>query len=151
WEAPRGRWIWSQRWLNLLFAYWAVPLEKLHACVPPGLDIETSDGSAWASAVAFQMVNVRTRFLAPIIPVSTFLQLNLRTYVCAAAKPGVYFLSIHGSKSLAVRVARLLSPLPYVCAQMSSACNRTDCRFDSVCQNAATGPAAFSAIYKPEA
>jgi uncharacterized protein YqjF (DUF2071 family) len=148
WEAPRGPWIWSQRWLDLFFAHWAVSPEKLRACVPAGLDIETADGSAWVSVVAFRMVNVRPRFLPPVGLVSNFLELNLRTYVCAAGKPGVYFLSIHGSKPLAVRVARLLSPLPYVRARMSATWTRTDCRFDSVCDNA--GAAAFSAMYKPQ-
>jgi uncharacterized protein YqjF (DUF2071 family) len=151
WKAPRGPWIWSQRWLDLLFAHWAVPLETLRAWVPSRLDIETADGSAWVSVVAFRMVNVRPRFLPPVGLVSNFLELNLRTYVSAAGKPGVYFLSIHASKSLAVGVARLLSPLPYVRARMSFTSTRTGFRFDSVCPNARTGTAAFSCTYQPEA
>jgi uncharacterized protein YqjF (DUF2071 family) len=150
WEAPRGPWIWSQQWLDLLFAHWAVPLEKLRSCVPSSLDIETAAGSAWVSVVAFRMVNVRPRFLPPVGLVSNFLELNLRTYVRADGKPGVYFLSIHGSKSLAVGVARLLSPLPYVRARISFTCTPTDRRFESVCQSAETGPAAFSVMYQPQ-
>jgi uncharacterized protein len=150
WEAPRGPWIWSQQWLDLFFAHWAVPLEKLRSYVPSGLEIETAAGGAWVSVVAFRMVNVRPRFLPPVAPISNFLELNLRTYVWAAGKPGVYFLSIHGSKALAVGVARLLSPLPYVRAQMSFACAPSDRRFESVYQSAETGQAAFSAIYQPE-
>jgi hypothetical protein len=128
WDAPPGPWIWSQQWLDLLFAHWAVPLEKLRFCVPSGLDIETAAGSAWVSVVAFRMVNVRPRFLPPVGLVSNFLELNLRTYVYADGKPGVYFLSI----------------------QMSFTCTPTGRRFESVCQSAETGPAVFSAIYQPE-
>jgi uncharacterized protein len=96
------------------------------------------------------MARVRPRFLPPLSPVSNFLELNLRTYVRAADKPGVYFLSIHGSKALAVGVARLLSPLPYVRARMSFARERGELRFASYCRDARSGSAAFSVAYRPK-
>jgi uncharacterized protein YqjF (DUF2071 family) len=151
WQVPGGPWVWSQHWLDLCFAHWAVPLGALRPHVPSGLEIETAEGHAWVSVVAFRMVNVRPRFLPALGLLSNFLELNLRTYVRVADRPGVYFLSIHGSKPLAVRVARLLSPLPYVPARMSFSRTQTDLRFDSDCRGADARPVAFSAVYQPQA
>lgn len=115
---PSRPWRWSQGWRDLLFCHWAVPLQALRSHVPPSLEIDVMEGTAWVSIVAFQMCNVRPRWLPPLPPVSNFLELNLRTYVRFHDRPGVYFLSIHANKRLAVRVARWFSPLPYTYARM---------------------------------
>ncbi len=125
-------------------------MQELRLHVPPSLDIETTEGTAWVSAVAFRMARVRPRFLPPFSPVSNFLELNLRTYVRVADKPGVYFFSIHGSKALAVAVARLLSPLPYVRSRMSFAREQGELRFASYCQDARSVSVAFSVTYQPK-
>src|SRR5437879_11235215 len=103
---------------------------------------------AWVSAVAFHMARVRPRGLPPLPPVSDFLELNLRTYVRLDDKPGVFFLSIHASKRLAVRVARWFSPLPYACARMK--CSQEDEEFRFQCTSADRKEVAFAANYRPE-
>lgn len=118
WPPPQRPWRWSQGWKDLLFCHWAVPAESLRSHVPSCLEIDTKDGSAWVSAVAFHMTGVRPRRLPAMPPVSDFLELNLRSYVRWEDKPGVFFLSIHASKRLAVRVAKWFSPLPYSYARM---------------------------------
>ncbi len=70
------------------------------------------------------MRGVRPRWVPPLPGVSAFVELNLRTYVVAEGKPGVWFFSLDASSRLAVRGARLLFHLPYFDARMSS--SRTD-------------------------
>ena len=116
-SVPRP-WRWSQHWRDLLFVHWSVPVGRLHSSVPAGLEIDTWSGEAWVSAVAFRLERVRLRWLPPFAPVSNFLELNLRTYVCWRGEPAIYFLSIHANSRLGVGLARLLTPLPYRFAPM---------------------------------
>jgi uncharacterized protein YqjF (DUF2071 family) len=132
----------------LLFAHWSVPAETLRPHVPAGLDLDTAEGSAWVSAVAFRMCRVRPRFLPPLGLVSNFLELNLRTYVWRAGKPGVYFLSIHAGSPLAVFVSRRLSPLPYVRARMTFSRDQAGIRF--ACKHAWRDGSEFSVQYRPD-
>ena len=76
WDTPRRPWLWSQQWRNLLFAHWSLPKDFLRPHIPPCLEIDTKDGAAWVSAVAFHMARVRPRWLPSFPPVSDFLELN---------------------------------------------------------------------------
>jgi uncharacterized protein YqjF (DUF2071 family) len=148
WPPPRRPWLWSQGWRDLLFCHWAVPVEALRSHVPRSLEIDVMDGSAWLSLVAFRMARVRPRWFPALPGVSNFLELNLRTYVQSGDKPGVFFLSIHANKRLAVRVARWFSPLPYIHARMSF--SRRDAGYRFHCVSAGRqGEAIFAANYAP--
>lgn len=149
WPPPNRPWRWSQGWRNLLFCHWAVPGQALRSHVPPSLEIEVIDGTAWVSIVAFHMCTVRPHGLPPFPPVSNFLELNLRTYVRLDDRPGVYFLSIHANNRLAVRVARWFSPLPYVYAQMKGSQGDNSFRFQCIPGNGQT-EVTFAANYSPE-
>lgn len=96
-----------QRWSNLAFVHWRVPLEPLRALVPQSLSIDTWDGDAWLGMVAFTMSGVRPAW-APALPyLSAFPETNLRTYVhLNGAEPGVWFFSLDASRWLAVQAAR---------------------------------------------
>jgi len=133
WAIPQRPWRWSQGWRNLLFCHWSVPVKALRSHVPSRLEIDTFEGAAWVSAVAFHMSRVRPRWLPPFPPVSDFLELNLRTSVRLDEKPGVFFLSIHANKRLAVKVARWFSPLPYVYAPMRCLPEGGGYRFQCAC------------------
>src|SRR4051812_1889675 len=111
-EKPAGAWQWSQDWHDLLFAHWQVD-DRLGAVLPAGVELDTRDGAAWVSVVAFRL-GVRHRWLPPIRPFSNFVELNLRTYVVRRGEPGIFFLSIHAGSRAVVRLARWLTPLPYV-------------------------------------
>jgi uncharacterized protein YqjF (DUF2071 family) len=106
------RWRWAQHWRELLFAHWPVSFSALRRHLPAGVEIDTWHGQAWVSAVAFRL---NTRLAGwPSIPfVSSFLELNLRTYVRDRDQPAVWFLSMHGSSRPAVWLGRKLTPLPY--------------------------------------
>jgi uncharacterized protein YqjF (DUF2071 family) len=122
-----------------------MPENALRPHVPASLEIDTKDGVAWVSAVAFHMACVRPRWLPSFPPVSDFLELNLRTYVRKDGRPGVFFLSIHASKRLAVRVAKWLSPLPYAYARMNCWQEKGRRRFQS--NSVDREGAAFAAHY----
>ena len=67
------------------------------------------DGSAWLGITPFRLTGLRARGLLPLPGLSSFCELNVRTYVRAPdGKPGVWFLGIDASSRL---VAELVAPL----------------------------------------
>src|SRR4051812_28557126 len=94
WPLPDRPWVMSQRWNNLLFAHWAVPLAEVRRVVPAVLPLDTHSGTAWISMTPFYLSDLRPRGLFPFPLASQFPELNLRTYVTIGGKPGVYFFSL---------------------------------------------------------
>jgi len=113
WLIPSVAWRYYQEWNNVLFLHWQANVDALQEFVPDELEIDFFDGSPWVSLVAFTMERIRTRNLPAFPPVSNFHEINIRTYVKAGNKTGVYFLSIEGGNRLSCSVARRLSALPY--------------------------------------
>ena len=121
WPVPARHWSTAQSWEDLLFAHWRVPVEAVQAHVPPGLEVERHDGSAWLGIAAFRLTGLRLRGLLPLPGASAFLELNVRTYVRATdGKPGVWFFSLDASSRLAVEAATLAYKLPYFHARVSA-------------------------------
>lgn len=110
-------WVWSQHWLDVLFLHWPVPTDALRSQLPAALEIDTYDGQAWVSLVLFRL-RVRPRWL-PFLPgLSNLVEVNLRTYVRHRDEPGIWFLSAHADNGWAIRLAKQLTPMPYVQAEM---------------------------------
>lgn len=107
-------------WEELAFLHWPVDAEELRPFVPPPLGLETWDGKAWLGVVPFFMRGVRPRFTPSVPGISAFPELNLRTYVTAEGKPGVWFFSLDVTKRLTVVLARKLFHLPYNKASMKT-------------------------------
>ena len=134
---PEGRigqrqapvWRWSQTWRNVLFVHWQVPTDRVRDLLPGELELDCWQGSAWVSAVAFQLAMVRLGRLPPIPWCTDFLELNLRTYVRYRSRPGICFLSMHADSRAAVAAARWLTPLPYRYAPMACARERGQWRW----------------------
>jgi uncharacterized protein YqjF (DUF2071 family) len=118
WPLPSGPWIMAQSWHDLLFAHWAVDVAMLRPHIPAKLEIDTFDGQAWLGVVPFSMTGVRLRWTPPLPWLSAFPELNVRTYVTAQRKPGVWFFSLDAANALAVAAARLTFHLPYFRAGM---------------------------------
>jgi uncharacterized protein YqjF (DUF2071 family) len=118
WPLPRGPWVMSQTWNNLLFAHLPVPVAQLRSLVPTLLHIDTFNGEAWVAVTPFSIGNLRARFLPPLPPFSSFPELNVRTYVKVEDKPGVFFFSLDAASLAAVMGARALYFLPYFHARM---------------------------------
>jgi hypothetical protein len=87
--------------------------------VPPELTIQEFDGTSWIGVVPFRMQGVMRRPFPDLPWISAFPELNLRLYVEADGKPGVWFLSLDASNRLAVWAARRFFHLPYFHARIS--------------------------------
>jgi uncharacterized protein YqjF (DUF2071 family) len=136
-------------WLDLLFMHWPVDAEALRPLVPPSLGIDTFEGSAWLGVVPFRMTGVRPHFLPAVSRVSNFPEINLRTYVTAEDRPGVWFFSLDAHNRLAVRLARATFHLPYFDAEMSSDAADGEVDYRSVRTHRDAPPAEFEARYRP--
>jgi uncharacterized protein YqjF (DUF2071 family) len=120
WPLPDRSWVQGQTWERLLFAHWRVPEEALRTLLPPELPLDTHDGSAWIGVTPFRVTGFRLRGLPPLPLLSTFPELNVRTYVTVDAKPGIFFFSLDAASPLAVEAARRTYKLPYFHARMSA-------------------------------
>jgi len=120
WALPTGQWVMAQKWHDLLFAHWAVAPEVMRELVPAKLELDMFNGQAWIGIVPFTMSGVRLRGTPALPWLSTFPELNVRTYVAAGAKPGVWFFSLDAANPLAVEIARQWFHLPYFKARMSA-------------------------------
>lgn len=108
-----------QRWERLLFAHWRVESSILEARLPPGLTLDRYAGEAWVAVTPFEISRLRLRGLPPLPGASRFPELNVRTYVTAGGKPGVWFFSLDAASAIAVFFARRLYRLPYFHARMA--------------------------------
>jgi len=118
WPIPSRPWALRQTWHDLLFAHWTVPADALRPLIPPALTLQEFSGTAWLAMTPFWMSGIGFRGLPAMPGVSRFDELNVRTYVTFADRPGVWFFSLDAGNRLAVRTARWLYGLPYVSARM---------------------------------
>jgi uncharacterized protein YqjF (DUF2071 family) len=148
WPLPSRRWLMAQTWEELLFAHWPVDAEVVRPLLPNGLSVDERDGSAWLGITPFEISGLRLRGTWPLPGASRFPELNVRTYVTAEEKPGIWFFSLDTSNRLAVEAARRLFRLPYYHARL-----RLERRGERIeCDNARRGaerPHVFSASYRP--
>ncbi|MEO6595432.1 MAG: DUF2071 domain-containing protein [Planctomycetota bacterium] len=123
WPLPQRAWALTMDWEDLLFLHWPVAASLLQPHLPAGLEVDTFDGSAWLGVVPFRMARTRFRWLPPVPTTHSFPELNVRTYVRAKDRPGVWFFSLDAASRLAVAGARAGFGLPYFRARMR--CERT--------------------------
>jgi uncharacterized protein len=122
----------AQTWDDLLFAHWTVPIEALRAHLPDELEVDTFDGDAYVGLTPFKVENLRVRGLPPVPVLSSFLELNCRTYVShGGEKPGIWFFSLDASSRFAVEAARRLYKLPYFRAHMTGPPRFSSLRLDA--------------------
>jgi uncharacterized protein YqjF (DUF2071 family) len=136
-------------WEDLLFAHWPVAAESLAPLLPRGLTLETFEGSAWLGIVPFRMTGVRWRFLPPVPGTAEFPELNVRTYVSAQGKAGVWFFSLDAASRLAVHGARWSFHLPYFNAEMETKRDGEAVEYRSRRTQAGAPGAEFKARYAP--
>jgi len=146
---PEKPWIMEQTWRDLLFAHWSYPLNEVRAVVPEQLPLDTFEGRAWVGVVPFMLENLRARGLPALPPVSSFPELNVRTYVTLGGKPGVYFFSLDAASQLAVLGARTVFHLNYFHAEMNIVRTRTGIEYSSRRDDSRGQPASFTAHYQP--
>jgi uncharacterized protein YqjF (DUF2071 family) len=141
---PPPAWLVAQRWERLLFAHWQVDPHALRSVLPPGVEPDVREGSAWLAIVAFVMVGTRATgppwwpVLAPIP------ELNVRTYVRVHGIPAVWFLSLDASSTFFATIGRLLYGMRYHVSDMRA----TEIDGRMLYESARPG-AAFEATYSP--
>jgi uncharacterized protein YqjF (DUF2071 family) len=136
-------------WHDLLFAHWPFRADAVRPLVPSPLVLDTFDGWAWLGVVPFMMRGTRPRGFPGLPWISAFLELNVRTYVTAGGKPGVWFFSLDAANPLAVRVARLTFRLPYYDAHMRYRRVDDGVEYASERTHPLVPPACFAAHYRP--
>lgn len=139
----------SQAWCDLLFAHWPVSAASLRPHIPPQLHIDTYDGAAWIGIVPFFMRQTRPFRIPLPFGWGDLPELNLRTYVIAGDKPGVWFFSLDAASRPAVRAARLWYHLPYFDARMSVSLQGDGIVYTSHRTHRGAPAAEFRARYRP--
>jgi uncharacterized protein YqjF (DUF2071 family) len=108
-----------QNWHHLLFLHWEIPPGDLQALLPPRLTLDTYEGKAYVGLVPFTLTGVRPILTPPLPWISSFHEINVRTYVHHEGRdPGVWFFSLDASSMIAVTAARAAYHLPYFEADM---------------------------------
>lgn len=121
WPLPDRPWVARQDWIDLTFLHWRVAPEVMREHVPEPLELDLFAGSAWVGVVPFRMDRVRFR-CTPLVPgLSSFPELNVRTYVKYRGKGGIFFLSLDVASRLMSWVGRRFFHLPYRLARMDHA------------------------------
>ena len=117
---PTGRWAMAQRWNDLLFAHWPIPVSAITPLLPDGLQADTCQGTAWVGVVPFWMDRIKFRSIPTVPGMRSFHEIVMRTYVRDAqtGMPGTYALSVDSSNPFAAGLGRLAYNLPSHWAEM---------------------------------
>jgi hypothetical protein len=108
-----------QSWNRLTFLHWRYRPEVIRPLVPPDLELDTFDGSAWIGLTPFLLTGLRPPGLPAVPWISQFPEMNVRTYVRGAGgERGIWFFSLEAGRLAAVAGARLSYGLPYRWANM---------------------------------
>ena len=110
-----------QSWGSLLFIHWEFRPDDLRELIPRGLEIDTFEGKAYVAVTPFTLWNVRPIFTPPIPHLSSFHEINVRTYVHRDGVPGVFFFSLDANRLIPVIAARNMFILPYKLGKISMA------------------------------
>lgn len=148
WPVPERSWVMGQTWEDLLFAHWRVPGADLRAHVPDSLELDTYEGEAWLGITPFRLAGLRGRGMLPLPKLSSFLELNVRTYVTRNDRPGVWFFSLDAENPLAVEAARRSYKLPYFRARMSAAARGRWIEYSSSRRDERSKPRVFEGRYR---
>ncbi|MBB6443954.1 YqjF family protein [Bacillus benzoevorans] len=115
---PDLPWVSTQRWEDVLFLHWPVSPDLLTPHLPQSLQLDLYDGTAWIGMVFFQVKGMRPRLLPAVPFISSYLQLNVRTYVTYKGRSGVYFFRLTVDSILACFLAKTWYSLPFMMAEI---------------------------------
>jgi len=148
WPLPDDPWTIAQSWEELVFLHWCVDADALRPLVPDELELDQHDGSAWLGITPFLIAGFRLRGTLPVPVFSSFPELNVRTYVTAEDKAGIWFFSLDTPSQLAVHAARVAYRLPYFHASASLERKGERVEFTNARRNGER-PFVFEAEYRP--
>jgi uncharacterized protein YqjF (DUF2071 family) len=116
---PVRRPVMVQQWTDVVFLHWAYDPDVVQRLLPAGMTVDLHDGAAWVGLVPFHMNGLGFPGMAPLPHVGSFPEINVRTYVRAQGRVGVYFFSLDVDRYLPAVTARATYSLPY-CAGAAS-------------------------------
>lgn len=121
----------SARWERLLLVTYAVEPELLLPHLPPHLELDCIDGSAFVSLVAFDFLNTKVLGI-PWPGYRNFPEVNLRFYVrhTDTQRRGVVFIREYVPKRLIAWIANTLYNEPYFSAEMDSSWIENESSFE---------------------
>lgn len=112
--------IMGQRWADLVFLHWRVPVADVEPLVPRGCAVDTFDGSAWVGLIPFRLLDAGPGRLPGVPWLGSFVEWNVRTYtVDGEGRRDVAFCSLDAQRLGVVLGARAVFALPYAWARMS--------------------------------
>ncbi len=110
------------QWNWITFLHWRYPVGVVQSLLPSGLTADTIDGAAWIGLTPFLMAGVRPPGLPALPWLSSFGEVNVRTYVRdTRGRRGIWFLSLDAARLPAVLAARAGYRLPYFWSDVSVA------------------------------
>ncbi len=112
WPLPGEPWAHAQTAHDVLFAHWRANAEELGRLLPPELTLDLFAGVAWIGIVASRVTGLRLRGLPPLPALSSFAELDVRTYVSHGGRQGVWLFSIRLSNPFVVEAVKRLYKLP---------------------------------------
>jgi len=109
-----------QGWHDLTALHWRYPIAEVERLLPDGFGVDAFDGSAWVGLIPFRMHRIRLPGLPSLGRLSSFPEMNVRTYIVdRTGRRGVWFLSLDVTALLPTLVARATYRLPYCWAAMT--------------------------------
>jgi uncharacterized protein YqjF (DUF2071 family) len=93
--------------------HWRVDADSLRELLPAQLTLDLHAGDAWLGVTPFRVSGLRLRGLPPVPVLSSFPEVNVRTYVTYEGKPGIWFFSLDADSPWAVEAASRTYHLPY--------------------------------------
>ena len=112
WPLPEEAWVQGQTWHDVLFAHWRTDAAELGRLLPPELTLDLFAGVAGIGVVASRVTGLRLRGLPPLPRLSSFAELDVRTYVSHGGRPGVWLFSITVQNQIVVEAVKRLYKLP---------------------------------------
>jgi uncharacterized protein len=147
WPLQSSPWVMQMGWRDLAFLHWPLPASVVRPHVPPELELDLWDGQSWIGVVPFWMEEVKVRWAPPIPTTHRFPELNVRTYVKARGRTGVWFFSLDATSRVAVRAARCLH-LPYFDADIKVDRRGDVIEYTSTRTHRGAAEAIFNASYR---
>lgn len=117
---PVRRAVMVQQWRDLAYIHWRYDPATVQALLPPGLDVDTFDGSAWVGLIPFSMRGITLPRMPAVPYFGSFPEINVRTYVRHNGIPGVWFFSLDVNRLIPAVVARTTYLLPYCWGRASN-------------------------------
>jgi uncharacterized protein YqjF (DUF2071 family) len=109
-----------QQWRDLAYIHWRFEPAVVKELLPPGLEVDTFDGSAWVGLIPFSMRGITVPHMPPVPYFGSFPEINVRTYVRREGVPGVWFFSLDVNRLIPAVVARTTYLLPYCWGRASN-------------------------------